>query len=246
MQFPVFQLFPATEPLPLVAGQTSDLFEFPVFAQAPQNFIRFIALWTDNTAPGSPAPTIQLKSGGGLIKSVPADVGDVELPNGAGIASCQSQPADTYLLTLSEMSDDSGPWSLRIKNNADKTLRFAWVSAPEEQNTLRPWLAVGDGVRDAAGTSLLSLTVRSTDQFVPVHNWGTTSATLGDQVDMPIGGQDSPVVLAGRPDSIEPHGVDHISLRCEQLAPHELEHVFESNDIDPAHTTVRLTILPAQ
>lgn len=250
MQIPVFQLSPPRQPLALASGKTSELFRFEVFPQFGQMFIRVIALWTDNTALGGPAPTIQLKSADGVITSVKADVGEVEIPNQdglAGVASCQGLPGDTYLVTLGEMSDSSEPWSLRIKNNADKTLRFAWVSAPEEQNTLRPWLALGSGERDASGVAQFSVTARTVDQFMPVRNWGTATATLEDVVGLPLGGQQSPVVLSSRPDSIAPHGVDHIGLRCEQAGSQaEFSHVFSSNDLDPAHTTLRLTVMPGQ
>ncbi|MFG1953477.1 hypothetical protein [Micromonospora sp. NPDC048830] len=242
-----FQMFPPDEPLALAPGKTGPLCAFFVPIQVERTFLRLIALWTDNAALEGAAPTIQIKANDGVITSVKADAGDVDIPTTddvAGTANCRRLPGDVYLVTIANLPGRDTHWQLRVRNNADRDLRFVWVSSHEEEATLQPWMAVGDQ-RDETGRRVVSLVGRRTDQFVAVRNLGTRPLEIRDMLDTPVGGQDSPVRLVSRPAVVAPHGVDHIVLRCEEIdAPLDLSHTFDANDEEPTHRTLRITVTP--
>lgn len=131
------------------------------------------------------------------------------------------------------------------RNNADETLRFVCVSSHKERNTLQPWMTLGNRQNDESGPARLSFVGPSLGQFITVRNWGTAPVTINDTPGTPIGGQQSPVILVSRPSEIAPHGVDHISFRCEQVdVQAEFPHTFDSNDKEPMHTALRIVVTP--
>lgn len=245
-----FTMFPDTKPLPLTPGQTGPLFEFFVKVGAEEMFLRVIALWTDNTALEGAAPTFQLKAPGGIITSVNAGAGDVDLPGEgglAGTADCQRLQGDIYLVTIADINEDvtGRKWQLRIRNNADQALNFVWVSSDKERDTRQPWMVLGDppDAPGLAGPARLSLAGASRGEFFTVRNWGTAPLEIRDAVNEPIGGPQSPAILVSRPAQIAPHGVDHMVIRCEPVdVPAEFPHTFDSNDPEPTHKTLRIEV----
>ena len=233
----MFQKSP--EPLELVPLRTGPLQEFFVKIGSEEMFLRVIALWTDNTALGGAAPTFQLKAPGGIITSVNAGAGDVEIPGEGGraaTANCERLQGDVFLVTIANINEDvtNRNWQLRIKNNADQTLRFVWISADRERRTRQPWLVLPSSLSLAGSTPI---------HFIPVRNWGTAPVTIDDAPDTLIGGRGSPVTLVSRPVQVAPHGVDHIVVRCAPVAvPQELRHTFTSNDPDSTHATLPIRI----
>ncbi|MGG7569212.1 hypothetical protein [Streptomyces sirii] len=181
----VIQMFPHDEPLTLVPGETGPLIEFDVPIEPVPMFLRFIALWTDNTPLEGAAPTFGIKLGEGLITPVAADDTEVGIPGPkeGGTASCRRLPGDIYLLTVINHSESSTTWKLRIKNRADQTLRFVWVNSNITDDTFQPWMALDDQ---------LSITGRSPVSFAVVRNWGPGTLTIEDSPGTPVGGQDSP------------------------------------------------------
>jgi hypothetical protein len=235
----VIQMFPRDEPLTLAPGGTGPLTEFDVPIEPVPMFLRFIALWTDNTPLKGAAPTFGIKMGEGLITTVAADGTEVGIPGpkGGGTASCRRLPDDLYLLTVVNHSESDTTWRLRIKNRADQTLRFVWVSSNVIDDTFQPWMALDGG---------LSITSRSPAGFVVVRNWGPGTLTIEDSPGTPVGGQDSPVVLLHRPMEIAPHGVDHLVFTCGEVASRRnLAHTFTTNDDKADHATLRVVADPS-
>ncbi|MCX4966923.1 hypothetical protein OHA98_19225 [Streptomyces sp. NBC_00654] len=235
----VIQIFPSDEPLTLAPGQTGPLVDFEVPIEPVPMFLRVIALWTDNTPLNGAAPTFGIKLGQGLITTVDADGTEVGIPGpkGGGTASCQPLHDDIYLLTVVNHTESRTSWQLRIKNKADRTLRFTWVNSNIKDDTFQPWMALEDQ---------LSITGASPVGFVVVRNQGTGTLTIDDSPGTPVGGQDSPVVLVHRPAEIAPHGVDHLAFSCgEILSRRNLEHTFRTNDEKSAHTTLQIVADPS-
>lgn len=243
----VFRLASPLEPLGVPGGRTGPLMELFIPAEANEMFLRVIALWRDNTPLVGAAPTFHLKSGReGEITEVNADGEEVLIPDDEGKtaahATCRRLPADTYLLTLSDLADSAGPWYLRIRNNDSETLRFTWVSATEEDDTLQPRMVLEPTGTDP-GDGVLSLRSGETERVVRVSNCGTAPLIIDDEPGTTLGG--SPAVLSSRPARIAPHEVDHLTISCGEVSFYEeYEHVFYSNDPDPAHNTLRFQTLP--
>ncbi|WP_030855180.1 hypothetical protein [Streptomyces sp. NRRL S-475] len=234
----VIQIFPRDEPLTLMPGQTGPLIEFDVPIEPVPMFLRFIALWTDNTPLKGAPPVFGIKLGEGLITQVAADDTEVGIPGPqeGGTASCRRLPDDIYLLTVTNHSESSTTWKLRIKNRANQTLRFVWVNSNITDDTFQPWMALDDQ---------LSITGRGPVSFAAVRNWGPGTLTIDDSPGTPVGGQESPVVLVHRPAEIAPHGVDHLAFRCgDVLSRRELEHTFRTNDDKVDRATLRIVADP--
>ncbi|MEV5349979.1 hypothetical protein ACIG54_37080 [Streptomyces achromogenes] len=230
----VIQIFPSDEPLTLAPGQTGPLVDFEVPIEPVPMFLRFIALWTDNTPLNGAAPTFGIKLGEGLITTVAANDTEVVIPGPkeGGTARCRRLNDDLYLLTVVNHTESRTSWQLRIKNKADRTLRFVWVNSNVKDDTFQPWMAVDDQ---------LTITSRSPVGFVVVRNWGTGTLTIDDSPGTPVGGQNSPVVLVHRPAEIAPHGVDHLAFSCGDVRSRmNLEHTFRTNDDKTAHTTLQI------
>lgn len=235
----VIQIFPRDKPLTLAPGATGPLVDFDVPIEPVPMFLRCIALWTDNTPPNDAPPTFGIKLGEGLITAVAADDTEVVIPGvkGGGTARCRRLPDDLYLLTVINHTESRTTWKLRIKNKADKTLRFVWVNSNITDDTFQPWMALDDQ---------LSIVSRSPIAFVTVRNLGTGTLTIEDEPGTPVGGRDSPVVLTHRPTEIGPHGVDHLVFRCgDVFSRTELRHTFTTNDKKADHTTLRIVANPS-
>ncbi|MFJ5774575.1 hypothetical protein [Streptomyces sp. NPDC093094] len=234
----VIQMFPPDKPLTLMPGETGPLIKFDVPIEPVPMFLRFIALWTDNTPLGRDAPTFGIKLGEGLITTVAADGTEVGIPGPkeGGTASCRRLPDDIYLLTVVNHSESSTTWKLRIKNRADETLRFVWVNSNITDDTFQPWMALDDQ---------LSIISGSPGGFAAVRNWGPGTLTIEDSPGTPVGGQESPVVLVHRPAEIAPHGVDHLAFTCGNVFNRmNLEHTFKTNDDKADHATLRIVADP--
>jgi hypothetical protein len=234
----VIQIFPQDRPLTLAPGRTGPLVEFEVPVEPVPMFLRFVALWTDNTPLEGAAPAFGVKLGDGLITPVAADGTEVGIPGpkDGGTASCRRLPADIYLLTVVNHTESSTTWKLRITNQADRALRFVWVSSNVKDDTFQPWMAL-DGH--------LSITGGGPVGFVAVRNWGTGTLSVEDGPGTPVGGQDSPVVLVHRPAEIAPHGVDHLAFSCgDVLSRRTLQHSFRTNDDRTDHTTLEIVADP--
>ncbi len=242
-----FRLLSPSEPLEVPGGQTGPLVELFVPVEAKEVYLRVIALWRDNVPLVGAAPTFHLKSGrDGEITAFTADGQEVVVPDDEGKAAaqvtCRRLPADTYLISISDISEDAGPWQLRISNNDSETLRFAWVSADDERDTLQPWMVLEPTGIDP-GDGMLTLLRDESERVLLVRNRGTAPLLIKDEPGTPLGG--SPVVLVNRPALIAPHDVDRLTVKCGEVSFHDVfEHVFESNDPDPAHNTLRFQILP--
>jgi hypothetical protein len=230
----VIQMFPADEPLTLVPGQTGPLIKFHVPIEPVPMFLRFIALWTDNTPLERAAPTFGIKLGEGVITPVAADGTEVVIPGPkkGGTALCRRLLRDIYLLMVINHSESATTWKLRIKNTADETLRFVWVNSNNNDDTFQPWMALDDQLSISAGSRV---------SFVVVRNWGTGPLTIEDRPGTPIGAPDSPVVLVHCPAEIAPHGVDHMAFSCGDVpSRRELKHTFMASDEKADHTTLRI------
>ncbi|CAL9356422.1 hypothetical protein SUDANB145_00572 [Streptomyces sp. enrichment culture] len=234
----VIQVFPSDKPLTLEPGETGPLVDFKVPIEPMPMFLRFIALWTDNTPLNGDPPTFGIKLGEGLITTVAADDTEVSVPGpkGGGEATCRRLENDLYLLKVVNRTESSTTWKLRIKNRASRTLRFVWVNSNVIDDTFQPWMALD---------SPLSIISRSSSGFVVVRNLGPGTLTIDDSPETPVGGQDSPVVLVHRPAEIAPHGVDHLVFSCgDVLSRMNLQHAFRTNDDNAAHTTLRIVADP--
>lgn len=234
----VIQIFPSDKPLTLEPGETGPLVDFEVPIEPVPMFLRFIALWTDNTPLSGAPPTFGIKLGEGLITTVAADDTEVDIPGPkeGGKVRCQRLEDDLYLLTVVNRTESRTTWQLRIKNKADRTLRFVWVNSNVVDDTFQPWMAL-DGQLSILGRSLAG--------FVVVRNWGTGTLTIDDSPGTQVGGQDSPVVLVHRPAEIAPHGVDHLVFSCgDVLSRTNLQHTFRTNDDKAAHTTLQIVADP--
>ncbi|GHF60646.1 hypothetical protein [Streptomyces thermodiastaticus] len=241
----VIQIFPSEEPLALAPGQTGPLVEFDMPIEPIPMFLRFVALWTDNTPLGDADPRFGIKLGEGLITTVAADGTEVGIPGpkGGGSASCRRLSDGLYLLTVVNHTESKPTWQLRIRNTADQTLRFVWVNSNVKSDTLQPWMAL-DQPLSIVGRSRPDVG-RGRVGFVTVRNWGTGTLTIDDSLGSPIGGQDSPVVLVHRPAEIAPHGVDHLAFDCGEVRSRMvLQHTFATNDDRTDHAALEIIADP--
>ena len=234
-------------PLPLAGGETSPLFEFFVSGEAQKIFIRVIALFRDNEPLGGEAPTFQIRAGiGGVITSVGPDSGEVSIPRGdgtrAGRAECQREPNDIFLITISDVVENSGPWMLRIRNNDPEPLRFLGFSSDRERDTLQPWMRLGDPKPSFISSHFEFFGEYTLSQ--EVRNWGTKPLIFRDELG-PIGGRDSDFILRKLPGTVEPHHVDVITVEATQADTRsETTHQFSCNDTIEAHAKLSLEISP--
>ncbi|MGG7569213.1 hypothetical protein [Streptomyces sirii] len=244
----VFQLLPEREPIEIRGGATGPLVPFVVPLEATEMFIRVIALWRDNRPLVGRAPTFELKSGrDGQLTAVDAGTGKVEIREIKGdiaaLTEVQRLPLDSYLITLSGLEENPGPWHLRITNNDAETLRFAWVSSYREEETFQPWMALERATTSQDG--LLALHGENPETVITVRNWGTAPLIINDPPGTRLGSEQSPVVLRRRPASIAPHDTDELVVECGQVCfADRFSHTFDTNDMNRARTTLSFEVLP--
>jgi hypothetical protein len=152
-------------------------------------------------------------------------------------------PADTYLLTLSGIQENPGPWHLRITNNDAATLRFACVSSYREEETSQPWMALENA--QAARDGILVLHGESPGAAVTVRNWGTAPLAVHDPPGARLGSGRSPLVLRQRPAPIAPHDTGELVVACDEVSfSDRFSHTFDTNDLNAAHATLLFEVLP--
>ncbi|MFG1953480.1 hypothetical protein [Micromonospora sp. NPDC048830] len=246
----MFEIYPPAEPLEIPGGGTGPLSGFFVPFEARETYLRVIALWRDNAPLVGHAPTFELKSGrDGELTAVDAEGKTVGI-RGAGdsfvaSAHCQRLPGDTYLITISDIDEEAGPWYLRIRNNDPEPLRFVWVGSQRESDTLQPWMALDvPGAEQTPGT--LSLLSDGPPTEVRVRNQGTAPLVINDEPGTQLDAGRSPAVLVSRPAPIAPHDVGQLTIQCGTVssAVTEFEHVFDANDPRVEHRTLRFQTLP--
>jgi hypothetical protein len=244
--------FPPDQPLALAPQQTAAEWTlFPVPLSFEEIFIRVIALWTGNTALLGAAPSFHLQAPEGIITPVSPGAGDIAVSGDggtAGIANCRHLGDDIYLIKIREINEDNSgrPWKLRIKNNAHKELRFAWVVSDEEDDTRQPWIALTDGPSVRPPT--MSLQHANAGDYFTVRNLGPGPLEIHDPPESPIGGEQSRIILESRPSQIAPHGVDHIVIHRDANDPPlavPISHVFSTNDTEPTHNKTLIITAPA-
>jgi hypothetical protein len=240
-----FRAIPESGPITLAAQQTSPLFELFVPDEAEQMFLRAVALSRDNDPLGGDAPTFQIRAARGVLVSVGPDSGVVTIPDNAGNAvgsvRCQRLPDDVFLLTISDVVENSGPWVFRIKNNDPETLRFLAFSSHHEAATRQPWTVLGDP-NAAFGRAVLRF---SGDQSasIPVRNWGTAPLVIDEALGTPLGAADSPVFLTARPDNVPLHGLAELTTETRGVgASRQLDHVLLCNDTIEANRRLALRV----
>ena len=241
----------------LASGVFSDAFEFSdsVPVEVSDTYVRIIALWRDNEPLGGEAPTIEMRSGGGGFTSLNVTtqgteskvtvIGTGGLP--AGMASCQREDNDIYLVHISDLADGNGPWHLRIKNNDPETLHFVAVSSTDPDQTHQPWMVwgatLGSFTTDTNPADLtFALPQLASTHPVAVRNLGTKALTFAEHAGVSIGPDDSPAVITAMHDQIDPHGVADIVFGVHANgadADVTVTHTMSSND---ERHTVNLTI----
>jgi hypothetical protein len=243
----VFQTLPSSGPLLLARQETSPLFEFFVPNEAEKVFIRMIALFRDNEPLGGEAPTFQIRAGSGMITSVGPDSGEVSVPHPSGVGNsvgklrCQREPKDIYLITISDIVENSGPWKLRIRNNDAEPLRFVGFNSHRERDTLQPWMRLGNP--NTSFISYLEFQAKRSIRTIEVRNWGTAPLTFADEPG-PIGGRDSDFILKSRPARVDPHQVDGITIEAQSDTRTDFTHQFSCNDTIEGHANLSLAIRP--
>ncbi|MEE1739756.1 hypothetical protein PUR49_25075 [Streptomyces sp. BE147] len=239
---------PETEPLELRGDATGPPLPFGVPIEATEMFIRVIALWRDNRPLVGHDPTFELKSGrDGLLTALDARTGKVEVCQTEGdvaaLAEVRRLPADSYLITLSGLEENPGPWHLRITNNDAETLRFACVASYREEETSQPWMALDRATTSQDG--LPALHGEDSETAITVRNLGPAPLILHDPPGTRLGSDRSPVVLRRRPASIAPHDTDELVVACGQVPfADRFSHTFDTNDMNRAHTTLLFEVLP--
>jgi hypothetical protein len=243
-----FDVLPGDGPVTLATGQTSALFPFEVAVEAQVMSLRFVALFRDAAPLGGEAPTFQLAAGHGVLVSVDPSSGKATLANrdgdAVGSVSCQRLPRDIFLLTITEIAENSGPWQLRIRNNDPETLRFLGFSSQHEDETPQPWMVLDEPNAAFAG-AVLRFVGDQPAREIMVRNWGTGPLLFRDTAGTPLGGEDSPIVLASRPDRLEPHETGLLTTAASEVrATRVLTHFLLCNDTITAHREMRLELEP--
>ena len=250
VQFPF-----GTRVIGLGQGEFSDevAFSDSVPVEVSDTYLRIIALWHDNEPLGGELATIEIRSGQGNLTALNVRPVGAESEvtvigtNGAlaGKATCGVNN-DIYLVHISELGDDNGPWRLRLKNNDSQTLYFVAVSSTDADQTFQPWMVWG-ATKGTIGTAenpddfRFSLQSKSDTHAVAVRNLGTGPLVFFDSAG-PIGGHDSPAVISAIPHQIEPHGIQDVVFGVHPNgadADATVEHTMTTSD--PRHTA-ELTI----
>ena len=238
-----FDVFPGLSgPLPIAGQQTSQLFDLNVPAGEKAFFLRLIALFRDNEPLGGEAPTFQIKSGTGDLTSVGLNPAGVKVFDGdgnfVGAVTCERGHKDVFLLTISEIEENTGPWKIRIRNNDSESLRFLGFSSTQAENTLQPWLVVGGPGERRAGESFFRLAEGS--QSIEIRNLGTAPLDLFEDPG-PLG-EDPSVILTEKPTRVELHGKDKLTFKCDDRAIGRILHFLRCNDMIKDHTQVDLLV----
>ena len=241
-----FEAFLGAGPIKLAGQETSPVFEFSVPDEAQEMFLRVVALWRDNEPLGGQAPTFKIRAGRGDFVSVGPDSGDVSISSGTievGSVRCQRHQHDVFLLTVSRLVENSGPWKIRITNNDSETLRFLGFSSHRDQETLQPWLVLGDP--SAFGSGVLRF-VGAQTRSMELRNWGTAPLTFGEAAGAPLGGDGSPVVLVSRPDRVSPHDVGQLKMSTSDVlaVTRRFVHVLRCNDTFTSHGRLNIDVEP--
>jgi hypothetical protein len=243
-----FEALPQSGPVTVDSQESSPLFKFEVPVEAQTTFLRVIALWRDNEVLGGKAPTFEIKAGGGVFASVgpnsdPVSILDRERTS-VGSVLCRRLPDDIFLLTISDLVENTAGWMIRITNDDAESLRFLGFSSHHEEETLQPWMVLGDP-NPLIDRDLLKFVGGSPRRDIPIRNWGTAPLTIRETLGTPLGGEDSPVVLIERPDTVAPHRVDHLTIEAgESTFTRELPHLLLCNDRVDAHRQLLIHVEP--
>lgn len=220
-------------PLPIAGQQTSQLFDIKLPPGEKTFFLRFIALFRDNEPLGGEV-TFQIRAGTGLITSVGPN-SSADIPDGdgnvVGSVTCERFPKDVFLLTISEIAENSGPWKIRIRNNDPESLRFLGFTSTQAENTFQPWLVVGDP--NSQPFFLVGVHERLD---VEVRNLGTKPLIFFEDIG-PIA-EDSRVTLAERPDQIDLHGAGKLTFVCDAFRLGTTRHSLRCNDTFSEHKEI--------
>jgi hypothetical protein len=241
-----FQAIPTFGPLALEGGQTSSLYDFFVAEGVDETFLRFVALFRDNEPLGGDDPTFQIRAGTGQMSSVTPTSGEVPIRDGAGknvgSVRCARTLEDMFLLTISQPGENAGPWKIRIRNNDPEPLRFLGFSSQHAEQTLQPWLVVGD-----SSIEVVSRESTKIPREIQIRNLGTAPVTLQDVPGTPLGERDSPVVLTSRPPHVDPHRVGTVMVSIGHVfSRRTVEHRLRSNDTNDAHGRLFVVVNPPQ
>jgi hypothetical protein len=235
---PVFQ---PIGPVSLVFQQTSSVFELSISENDPQYFIRVIALFGDGEPLGGEAPAFQISAGTGVFTSVEAGAQEVDilLPSGevAAKAKCERERADIFLITLTEVRENAGPWKFRMRNNDPETQDFLGFCSEQVRDTQQPWMKLGKRGLELTGQKKDSIEVR---------NLGTAALIFNDEPGPISEEADSRLALHGRPNSLEPHEMGLITFETVENPLRSLSIPFQlnTNDTFEAHGMLTLQQIP--
>jgi len=243
----VFQVLPESGPVTIDSQQTSRIFEFFVPDEAQQMFLRYIALFQDNDPLGGDPPTFQIRAGTGVFTSVGPASGSVSILNGrnetVGSVSCVRKDLDIFLLTISDLVENSGPWKIRIRNNDPESLRFFGFSAQDEDETLQPWMVLGNSkdVRSSGGFFEMRNEDGSTKD-IEIRNWGTAPLRFNEVLG-PLK-EEASLSLTTLPATVDPHQLKLLTIHCtvENASPSAV-HFLNCNDTNKEHTRLAISVL---
>jgi hypothetical protein len=243
----VFQVLPEAGPVTIGSQQTSQIFEFFVPDEAEQMFLRYIALFQDNDPLGGEAPTFQIRAGTGVFTSVGPASGSVSIPNGAGqtvgSVSCVRKDLDIFLLTISDPVENSGPWKIRIRNNDPESLRFFGFSSQHEDETLQPWMVLGNSKDVLSSGGFFEMRNEGeSSRDIEIRNWGTTQLRFNEVLG-PLK-EDASLSLTTLPATIDPHQLKQLTIQCtvENASPSAV-HFLNCNDTNKDHTRLAISVL---
>jgi hypothetical protein len=238
-------------PLPIAGQQTSQLFDIKLPPGEKTFFLRFIALFRDNEPLGGEAPTFQIKSGTGDLTPVGLNPAGVKVIDGdgnfAGAVICERGHKDVFLLTISEIEENTGPWKIRIRNNDSESLRFLGFTSTQVDQTLQPWLVIGKSSSAFSFSppmvGVIQVVIRTT--VFEVRNLGTTPLIFFEKPG-PIA-EDSQITLTEKPDRVDLHQLRTLafnSLSTDPLLIHNaspIEHFLLCNDTIKEHTKIEFS-----
>ena len=244
-----FDVFPGPSgPLPIAGQQTSQLFDLNVPAGEKAFFLRLIALFRDNEPLGGEAPTFQIKSGTGDLTPVGLNPAGVKVLDGdgnfVGAVTCERGHKDVFLLTISEIEENTGPWKMRIRNNDSESLRFLGFTSTQVDQTLQPWLVIGKSSSSFSFSppmvGVVQVEIKTT--VFEVRNLGTAPLIFFEDPG-PIA-EDTQITLIERPDRVDLHQLRTLAFNSLSTDPllfpfaSPIEHFLLCNDTIKEHTKI--------
>lgn len=231
-------------PILVTPQEVSPELELSIINDASQGFIRVIT--HSNRAFGN-VPTFEVRGGLTRFKSIPVqEAGDspqaVEIksdPDGRvqAVATCELDPehVDIFLITLHELSEDSGPWKLRIKNNEQEPQSYLGFCSDVAMDTKQPWIGRLDN-------HLLRFRIKDQTKTVAVRNLGTTELIFHDQAAAIGDEENSALVISSLPSKLKPREEGIITFKAAKDPEVDLDIIFQlnTNDMNDSHGVVRL------